>query len=396
LVIFEAKIGGLALVPLSNLYTCQPLLKSIHLFFHDPHLYVQGLVKLHEPIDVSRKSIDTILYARESLVHFVSENAKVKIDDIESPINLHKSAINLLKSPVNLRESTINLLDSPIIPHKPAINLFNSPVILREFTINLLDSPIIPHKPAIDLFNSPVILREFTINLLDSPIIPRKPAIDLLESRIRPLKSGSKKPFNSCKALIDGSNFLCRFLLCHLPYLAALSPDESQVLKSPDHFVRPRYDLGISSLDDCGSQIAICILHSAICHFTPDGSAAPMIRQILAQPLVPCIVDFADRAQLRVRTLDTFHQSDDAEIDAGQVRIGAEVIADHYDAFGFELGEDPLDLFSDKAFSFQRREHFRGEPRFFPTAAQQIHDRLSSLGYVTGSAHSLYVHVTIS
>jgi len=150
-------------------------------------------MKLHEPIDVSRKSIDTILYARESLVHFVSENAKVKIDDIESPINLRKTAINLLKSPVNLRESTINLLNSPIIPRKPTINLFNSPVILRESTINLLDSPI----------------------------IPRKPAVDLLESHIRPLKSSSKKPFNSCKALIDGSSFLCRFLLSHLPYLAA-------------------------------------------------------------------------------------------------------------------------------------------------------------------------------
>ena len=123
-------------------------------------------MKLHEPIDVGRKSIDTILHARESLVHFLPENAKVKIDDIESPINLHKSAINLLKSPVNLRESTINLLNSPIIPRKSTINLFNS------------------------------------------PIIPRKPAIDLLESRIRPLKSSSKKPFNSCKALIDGSSFL--------------------------------------------------------------------------------------------------------------------------------------------------------------------------------------------
>ena len=122
-------------------------------------------MKLHEPIDVGRKSIDTILHARESLVHFVSENAKVKIDDIESPINLRKTAINLLKSPVNLRESTINLLNSPIIP--------------------------------------------------------RKPAVDLLESHIRPLKSSSKKPFNSCKALIDGSSFLCRFLLSHLPYLAA-------------------------------------------------------------------------------------------------------------------------------------------------------------------------------
>ena len=167
-------------------------------------------MKLHEPIDVGRKSINTILHARESLVHFLPENAKVKIDDIESPINLHKSAINLLKSPVNLRESTINLLNSPIIP--------------------------------------------------------RKPAIDLLESRIRPLKSSSKKPFNSCKALIDGSSFLCRFLLDHLPYLAALSPDESQDLKSSNHLIRPHSDFRFWISDFGLLRIPNCNLRFAICH----------------------------------------------------------------------------------------------------------------------------------
>ena len=174
-------------------------------------------MKLHEPIDVGRKSINAILHARESLIHFFPENAKVKIDDIESPINLHKPAINLLKSPVNL-------LESPIIPRKPTINLFDPPIILRESTIDLFDSPIIPRKPTINLFDSPIILR-------DPPIIPRKRAIDPTKSRIRPLKSSPKKPFNNCKALIDGSSLLCRFLLSHLSYLAALSPDESQDLK---------------------------------------------------------------------------------------------------------------------------------------------------------------------
>lgn len=238
LVISEPTIDGFALISLSNLYSCQPLFKTIHLFFHDPHFYVQGFVKLHEPIDVSRKPINTILHARESLVHFLPEIAKVKIDDIESPINLHKSSINLLKSPVNLRESTINLLNSPIIPRKPTINLFNSPVILRESTINLLDSPI----------------------------IPRKPAVDLLESCIRPPKSSPNKPFNSCKALIDGSSFLCRSFLSHLPYLAALSPDESQVLKSLDDLVRPDSDFR-SWISDSGLlRISDYNLHFAFCN----------------------------------------------------------------------------------------------------------------------------------
>ena len=50
-------------------------------------------------------------------------------------------------------------------------------------------------------------------------------------------KFESDEPFKRRKALIDGSSFLCRFFLGHLPYLAALSPEESQDLKSLNHFV---------------------------------------------------------------------------------------------------------------------------------------------------------------
>ena len=207
-------------------------------------------------------------------------------------------------------------------------------------------------------------------------------------------KFESDEPFKRRKALIDGSSFLCRFFLGHLPYLAALTPDESQVLKLHTHLIRPHsdfrfiFDFGLLRISDYN-------LHFAICHLHSGGSAAPVIRQIFAEPLIPCIVDFANRAQLRVSAVDAFDQRHDPKINSGQVRIGAEVIADHYDAFVFELGEHSLDFFPDKLISFQRCEHFRGEPRFFPTAAQQIHDRLSSLGYVTGSAHSLFVHVAI-
>ena len=88
-------------------------------------------MKLHEPIDVGRKSIDTILHARESLVHFLPENANIKLEKPKSVIYLPKSFVDLLKS-----------------------------------------------------------------------------FVDLTKSRIRPLKSSPKKPFNSCKALIDGSSFL--------------------------------------------------------------------------------------------------------------------------------------------------------------------------------------------
>jgi hypothetical protein len=49
-------------------------------------------------------------------------------------------------------------------------------------------------------------------------------------------KFESDEPFKSRKALINGSSFFRRFFLGHLPYLAALSPDESQDLK-PNHLI---------------------------------------------------------------------------------------------------------------------------------------------------------------
>ena len=105
------------------------LLETSHLLFHDPHFDIQGLMKLHEPIDVGCKSINSILHYRESFVHLLTETTKFESD----------------------------------------------------------------------------------------------------------------KPFKSCKALIDGSSLLCRILLRHLPYLAALSPFKSQDLKSTSFYylVRP-------------------------------------------------------------------------------------------------------------------------------------------------------------
>jgi len=44
-----AKVSGFALACLSSLNTCQALLKTVHLFFHDPHFDIQGLIKLMNP-----------------------------------------------------------------------------------------------------------------------------------------------------------------------------------------------------------------------------------------------------------------------------------------------------------------------------------------------------------
>ena len=45
-----------------------------------PHFDIQGLMKLHEPIDMGCQSINSILHDRESLVHFFSEITNIKLD----------------------------------------------------------------------------------------------------------------------------------------------------------------------------------------------------------------------------------------------------------------------------------------------------------------------------
>jgi len=77
---FWAKISGFELARLSSLDASQALLKTLHLLFHDPHLDIQGLMKLHEPIDMGCKSINTIFHYRESLVYFFSEITNIKLD----------------------------------------------------------------------------------------------------------------------------------------------------------------------------------------------------------------------------------------------------------------------------------------------------------------------------
>jgi hypothetical protein len=75
------------------------------------------------------------------------------------------------------------------------------------------------------------------------------------------------------------------------------------------------------------------------------ASPAPMVGQILSQPLIPGAVDLANRAQLRVLTTMTFDQHHHAEIDAGEVWIRAEVIANHDKTFRLELGKRLFHLF---------------------------------------------------
>src|SRR3990172_9323419 len=86
----------------------QPLLKTIHLLFHDPHFDVECLVQFHEPIYMSGQPINTILHRRGSLIHFFSEITKLKMNATEFCIYLLKSRIYLLKSRIYLPESSAN------------------------------------------------------------------------------------------------------------------------------------------------------------------------------------------------------------------------------------------------------------------------------------------------
>src|SRR3989304_2098547 len=86
----------------------QPLLKTIHLLFHDPHFDVECLVQFHEPVYMSGQPINTILHRRESLIHFFSEITKLKMNATEFCIYLLESRIYLPESRIYLPESSAN------------------------------------------------------------------------------------------------------------------------------------------------------------------------------------------------------------------------------------------------------------------------------------------------
>ena len=71
-----------------------------------------------------------------------------------------------------------------------------------------------------------------------------------------------------------------------------------------------------------------------------------MVRQIASQPLIPCLIDFVDRAQFGICAHGSIDDSNDPEVDTVKVRIGAEMIADNNHPFRFQITECQLDLIS--------------------------------------------------
>ncbi len=142
------NIRRMELACLTYLDELKALLKTVHLLFHDLQFDIESLMKLHERIDMSRKSINTIFHSREFLVHLFSDIANIKLDNLKSTLYRLKSLVYLLKSPVYLLKSLVYLLKSRIyLPKsyvrlsKPRSNelferrklLINSPRLLRVF-----------------------------------------------------------------------------------------------------------------------------------------------------------------------------------------------------------------------------------------------------------------------
>ncbi|HTN72642.1 MAG TPA: hypothetical protein VMO00_16295, partial [Methylomirabilota bacterium] len=69
-------------------------------------------MKLHKPVDMRCKSINTIFHDRESIVHILSEIANIQLDNVKPPVYLLKSFVYPLESFIYLLKSFVYLLKS--------------------------------------------------------------------------------------------------------------------------------------------------------------------------------------------------------------------------------------------------------------------------------------------
>jgi len=90
-----------------------------------------------------------------------------------------------------------------------------------------------------------------------------------------------------------------------------------------------------------------------------------MIRQIFAEPLIPRLVNFPQRCGMSLIAERGFKQSDDTQVDLGQMRIGAKMIAQDDNVFGFQFAERPVHLSLANVGSSQPSQQFRRKQRLF-------------------------------
>jgi hypothetical protein len=101
-----------------------------------------------------------------------------------------------------------------------------------------------------------------------------------------------------------------------------------------------------------------------------------MIRQIFAQPFVPGEIDQLQRRGMSFIAAPGFNQRDDPEIDFGEMRIGAKVIAHNHRTFSFQLGQCPIHLIFADVESPQPSQQLRRKARLLATNIENIDDGL--------------------
>ena len=104
-----------------------------------------------------------------------------------------------------------------------------------------------------------------------------------------------------------------------------------------------------------------------------------MIRQILAQPLVPGKIDLKQSRHMSIIAAVGFNQSDDTEINLGEMRIGAEIIPHDHDSFRLKLGHRLFHLILRNIEPPQQSHQLRGKPSLLAAAPQNLENRFLSI-----------------
>lgn len=117
-----------------------------------------------------------------------------------------------------------------------------------------------------------------------------------------------------------------------------------------------------------------------------------MVRQILAEPLVPGLVDGPERAEPGVFAFAFLDQGDHAQIDSGKVRIGAKMVPDHHETFGFEPRYGAVNFLLPESYTAQSGKDLGHEAGLWFAPAKQVENRSAEilLGMARRSGHKRY------
>jgi hypothetical protein len=113
---------------------------------------------------------------------------------------------------------------------------------------------------------------------------------------------------------------------------------------------------------------------------TTRALPASMIRQIFAEPFIPNQIDLLQRCRMSLIAERGFKQRDDAQVNLGEMRIGAKMIAQNHHTLGFQLAERLIHLGLANMKSPQPSQYFRGKSRLLAAAAANFDDGVPGAG----------------